>query len=240
MSTKRAWIGASILASLAAGCGGGAPPPAVPEPASSALAPEPAASAAPAAKPAKGDATPAASAAPAVDKPAADEKAAPPANEKPAEFQLVTKTAEGRPMVQYTDPKGVTTTLGQHGGVLKVGDFATLRVPDGALREGVNVTFALDPKAKGPASAVGQLYKIAPELKSAGGKFQVVLAVPKGLKSPGFALERTKVDPKSKKTSVEWEKLRPTHVFVGNEPDLAVLELDVLPEAHVTLTSSAP
>lgn len=239
MSTKSAWIGASILASLAAGCGGGAPPPAVPEPASSAVVSAPVGSAAPAAK---AEAVPAAvaSAEPAVDKPPADAKAAPVAGEKPAEFQLVTKTAEGRPMVQYTDAKGVTTTLGQHGGVLKVGDFATLRVPDGALREGVNVTFALDPKAKGPANAVGPLYRISPELKSGGGKFQIVLAVPKGLKNPGFAIERTKVDPKTKKASVEWEKLRPTHVFAGNEPDLAVLELDVLPEAHVTLTSSAP
>lgn len=229
------------LALVITGCGSSgataAPPVAAGEPtapaASAALAPSPAAAPVVAAS----AATPAA---PAPAKGAEPSASSAPAKADSATFQLVTKTADGRPMVQYMGEKGLTTTLGVHGGVLKAGAGATLRVPDGALREGLNVTLELDAKARGPRGAVGLIYKIGPQVASRGPKFQLVLAVPAGVKSPSFALEVVTADAKTGKPKSDWQVLAPTHVFVGDNPDLAVLELDALAETHVTLTTSAP
>lgn len=165
------------------------------------------------------------------------EAEAPPA---PPKIELVKTTAAGRPMVQYVDSQGVTTTLGQNGGILKLSD-ATLRIPDGALRDGLNVTFALAPKLKGPTEALGLVYKVSPDIRSVGPKFQIVLPVPEGVAQPSFALELPNPDKKAaRRTKTVWKVVEPTKIFTDSEPPVALLELDTLFEGHVTLTKERP
>lgn len=229
-------------------CGGSTPPPNASPPAPEPVSPvaPPAAEPEPAEAHADGGAPEAAAepAAEAKDAPSAGSKDSPAAGSKdsaaPAsdEIKLVT-TAGGRPMVQYADDKGVTTTLGANGGILKVGN-ATLRVPDGSLRDGMNVTFSIDAKTRGPAGSVGAVYKIGPQVRSSGAKFQIVLPVPAGAKSPSFALEVEQKDEKTGKAKTSWEVVAPTKIFTGNEPVVALLEVDALFDGHVTLTTAHP
>lgn len=212
-------------------CGGSSsPPPAAPtpEPAAPEVAPAPAAEVTEAEAPA--ETTPAPSAEAPVEAPPAEAKAS-----GEQSIKLIKTTSAGRPMVQYVESTGITTTLGHNGGILKLGD-ATLRIPDGALREGLNVTFALAPKVKGPAKAIGSVYKVAPDVHTAGPRFQIVLPVPAGKGAVGFAVELSKVDEKTRKPTTAWETVTPTKIFTDSEPNLALLEVDGLFEGHVTLT----
>lgn len=171
------------------------------------------------------------------------EAEAPPVNEEePAQpsFELLKMTAAGRPMVQYVDAHGVTTTLGQNGGILKLAD-ATLRIPDGALRDGTNITFELAPKTKAPGEAVGLVYKVAPNVRTRGPRFQIVLPVPAGVSDPSFSVELPSPDEKAaRKTKTVWQVVSATKIFTDIEPPLALLELDTLFEGHVTLTKERP
>jgi len=158
----------------------------------------------------------------------------PPAERK---IELVSTTASGRPIVQYVEANGVTTTLGRDGGILKIGD-ASLRIPENALREGMNVTFALAPKVKGPAGAIGPVYKVAPETRTVGAAFQLVLPVPAGVSSAAFAVETTTGE-KSAKAKASWQTIPATKIFTDRDPNVALLELDSLFEGHVTLVPAS-
>ncbi len=156
---------------------------------------------------------------------------APPPERK---IELVRTTASGRPIVQYVQASGITTTLGQNGGILNVGD-ASLRIPEGALRGGMNVTFAPAAKVKGPSGAVGTVYKVAPATRTIGAPFQIVLPVPEGVGSVAFAVEMPPPGETSKKAKPSWQTMPATKVFTNMQPNLALLELDGLFEGHVTL-----
>lgn len=208
-------------------CGGSATPP----PESPSIPSEPVVEAAPeAALEVEAPAAEEAEAAPAE----APEPAAEAAPEEPPRIDLIKTTSAGRPMVQYVDANGITTTLGQNGGILKLGD-ATLRIPDGALREGLNVTFAIAPKVKGPAKALGSVYKVGPDVHTSGPRFQIVLPVPAKAGPLSFAVEMQQPEEKARKAKVEWRTVAPTKIFTDQEPNLALLELDGLFEGHVTL-----
>lgn len=153
-------------------------------------------------------------------------------------IELIKTTSAGRPMVQYVEASGITTTLGHNGGILKIGE-ATLRIPDGALREGLNVTFAVAPKVKGPQKAMGQVYKVGPKVHSAGRKFQIALPIPQGAGPLGFAVELQGRDEKTGKPKLEWQSVAPTKVFLDTEPAIALLELEGLFDGHVTLVEES-
>lgn len=206
-------------------CGGASTPPAAPP-----FAPTPVSAPEPMAEP-----EPEAALDP---EPAPSRDATEPEAEAPPKVDLVKTTAAGRPMVQYVDSQALTTTLGQNGGILKLSE-ATLRIPDGALREGLNVTFALAPKVKGPAEAIGAVYKVSPDVRSAGPKFQIALPVPAGAGPIGFALELQKFDEKTRKAKTAWEVVAPTKIFTDIDPPVALLELDALFDGHVTLTRAS-
>jgi hypothetical protein len=75
--------------------------------------------------------------------------------------------SSGRPPVLLQDPKSITDTFGfSPGAKLELGDkeIATLRIPEGALSQATNVTFALDTKCKSTGIVTGKLYKITPTL----------------------------------------------------------------------------
>lgn len=161
---------------------------------------------------------------------------APPPERK---IELVRTTASGRPIVQYVQASGITTTLGQNGGILNVGD-ASLRIPEGSLRGGMNVTFAPAPKVKGPSGAVGTVYKVAPATRTIGAPFQLVLPVPEGAGPVAFALEMPPPGETSRKAKPSWQTMPVTKVFTNMEPNVALLELDGLFEGHVTLVVESP
>lgn len=166
--------------------------------------------------------------APPVEMPAVEER----------RIELIKTTSAGRPMVQYVEASGITTTLGHNGGILKIGE-ATLRIPDGALRDGMNVTFALAPKTKGPQKALGPVYKVGPKVHSAGPKFQIALPIPQGAGPLGFAVEMEGRDEKTGKPKLEWQSVAATKVFLDIEPPIALLEVEGLFDGHVTLVETS-
>jgi hypothetical protein len=232
---SRAWSilvpAAAVAAAFAAACGSSTPAPAAP-----------AASATPPAPVATASAAPAASAAPepsATAEPApapAPEASATPAPAGPWKFEP--KTTSGRPMLKYENDKEIETTLGGNGGLLQIAQVGTLFVPEGALRQGVNVLFGIDAKAKGPKGGVGPIFRIGPQIGSSGAPFQIALALPAGLKTVSFAIETSTTDAKTGKSKLEWKILPATHVVADQK--LAVLELETLPEGHVALTTANP
>lgn len=219
-------VSSFVVALGVVACGGAASPP--PITVSEPVVPEPEPVVEPTAEAAK-EPEPVAEPLPEEEPPAPVEK----------RIELIRTTSAGRPMVQYVEGNGITTTLGHNGGILKIGE-ATLRIPDGALREGMNVTFALAPKVKGPEKAKGAIYKLAPKVHSAGPRFQIVLPVPQGAGPLGFAVELSSVDEKTRKAKTEWQVVAPTKVFADSDPKLALLEVDALFEGHVTLVEENP
>lgn len=219
-----------VLGAWLAACSGSAsstlPEPAVPETPAEAEAEEVVEAPEPATEPAE-------AAKVAETSPPKEPEPAEPAPPPERKIELVRATASGRPIVQYVEASAVTTTLGRDGGILKIGD-ASLRIPENALRDGMNVTFALAPKVKGPANAVGSVYKVAPDTRSVGAPFQIVLPVPQGVQELSFAFT-TSADEKSAKGKVSWQTVPATKVFTDMQPPLALLEVESLFEGHVTL-----
>lgn len=164
----------------------------------------------------------------------AEEAAAQPA---PPEIRLISATAAGRPIVQYVGADSLTTTLGQNGGILKLGE-ATLRIPDGALREGLNVSFAAT-KTKGPEGGIGAVYKVGPNVISVGPRFQIALPIPEGMSPKSFAIDRA-AGQKGRSAKANWEYIAPTKIFTDREPNVALLELNGLFDGHVTLSETSP
>jgi hypothetical protein len=69
--------------------------------------------------------------------------------------------SSGRTPVSKTDPSEITDTFGYSpAAILHIGDatFATLRIPENALRTATNVTFKLDAKARGLGGGIGKIY----------------------------------------------------------------------------------
>jgi hypothetical protein len=238
-SSRWTFLHAAAAAALAlAACGGEQPAPATPnDPLQSAIpmtpstvtatplsAPEPAASG-------SASAAPAASAAP---------SAAP------------KSSGSGRPPVLKSNEKSITDTFGSSPAKLEIGDDkgrATLRIPEGALEKGYNVTFQLDPKAKSGGAQVGQLYRIRTQVAGAqdfskvdstGTPFQ--LAMPAGgKKDANLAIGETTTDDKGRE-KIKWTVVAPTRIDDATNTaffDLPSLGADTV--LHVTTKApSAP
>lgn len=112
------------------------PPPSTAEPIA---APEP-------------SAAPAASAAPEAS--ASASAAAPPAPPQ----------SSGRPPLLKSDPKEISDTFGvSPGSKLELGDdkeMVVLRIPEGSLETGTNITFKFDPKGKPGGMVIGKIYHL--------------------------------------------------------------------------------
>src|SRR5690349_10579456 len=77
------------------------------------------------------------------------------------------RQSSGRPMVLKSDPTEITDTFGTSpGSKLVLGsdkDEAVLRVPEGALRQGTNITFKVDARGgKATGAVVRKIYRILP------------------------------------------------------------------------------
>jgi hypothetical protein len=81
-----------------------------------------------------------------------------------------TASAGGRPPVLKTDDRSITDTFGGSPAKLELGDdktHATLKIPEGALDKGYNITFQLDPNSKAAGGLVGKLYRIKAQVAGA-------------------------------------------------------------------------
>lgn len=211
------------FALFVAACGGEPTPAAPPQPTetpSAAPAPPPPPTAAPTAAP---SASASASAAP--DKP-------PP------------KQSSGRPAVMKSDPKEISDSFGTSpGSKLELGekDIATLRIPEGALRQATNITFKIDGRGKSHGPAVGKIYHIlanyppatTPEnVESVGDPF--VLEMPAGAKKDANLALGLEDD----KGKVKWTVVAPKRI--DDARNVAIFELPMLHTGWLHVTTKAP
>jgi hypothetical protein len=217
-----------VLALILAACGG------EPAPAPSA-APQPteAPSAAPAPSP-----PPTASAAP-EPPPTASAKASA-APEAPPKQQ-----SSGRPAVMKSDPSEITDTFGvTPGSKLELGDkeIATLRVPEGSLHTGTNITFKIDARGgKSTGGQVGKIYRIlamippsqTPESVDTNGP-PFVLELPAGTRKDA----NLAIGTEDEKGKVKWTIVAPKRI--DDARNVAVFELGTLASAWYHVTTKAP
>jgi hypothetical protein len=116
--------------------------------------------------------TPSATAAPAESVASASPSAAPADSAAPdAGAPKPAVTSGGRPPVLKTDDQSISDTFGASPAKLQLGDskgYATLKIPEGALDKGYNITFQIDPKAKAGGQVLGKIYHLKTQVAGAG------------------------------------------------------------------------
>lgn len=164
-------------------------------------------------------------------------------------------TGSGRPQAIYND---VTEpqTVGLDGAVFRTTDGAELRIQGGAFNQPRNVLFMLDKKAKGTTGVIGKVYVIHVQLPDTqyrmgeespslavttnSDPFVVKLPLPQGKDSAGLAIETVAADPKTKRNKSTWQVVAQNKLETADTGNRAVFEVNVLPDGHVHLTTSAP
>jgi hypothetical protein len=207
------------FALLLAACGGEpapAPPPQPTETASAAPAPPPEPSAAP-------KASASASAAPATPPP---------------------KQSSGRPAVMKSDSKEITDSFGTSPGAkLELGDkeIATMRIPEGALKQATNIPFKIDGRGKSTGPVVGKIYYVlaayppasTPETVESGGD-PFVFEMPAGAKKDANLAIGVEDD----KGKVKWTIVAPKRI--DDARNVAVFELGTLHSGWMHVTTKKP
>jgi hypothetical protein len=146
------------------------------------------------------------------------------------------KLKEMQPL--FSNDNGVTTIVGTHGAVFKVGG-ATLRIPIDALREAKDIHFATSKTtaAKGEPARLGGAFEIGPALTSIGPPFELTLPIPAD--APEVALvvimRAKEKDGKAKATVAT---LAPKGV--DSKKHEALFELAELPEGTAYLAQKPP
>jgi hypothetical protein len=136
-----------------------------------------------------------------------------------------------RPQPTFSNEQEIATTIGESGAVMKVGT-AVLRIPEGALRDGKNVRFALSTASpsKGAPPRIGQSFTLEPKLKSAGPAFEITLSLPDGANAVDLVVATAQSSPK-----IPYRKISPKQVDAKKRQ--ALFELEELPGADVYLTA---
>jgi hypothetical protein len=150
----------------------------------------------------------------------------------------------GRPAVQKHDDSEITDTFGSTpASKLELGDkdFATLRLPEGALRTGTLITFKLSKGGGKTAGAqVGKVYEIkcvippsanGEQIESNGPPF--VLEMPAGAKKDASLAIGVEDD----KGKVKWTIVASKSFDDGRK--VAIFELPTLPSGFIHLTTKA-
>ncbi|WP_231511815.1 hypothetical protein [Chondromyces apiculatus] len=155
----------------------------------------------------------------------------------------------GRPPLLKSDSEEITDSFGSSPPAkLELGDDtgrATLRIPENALSQGVNITFKIEKKGKSSGPPTGKIYRtstvIPPdgtpqEISSAGPSFE--LAFPAGnKKDANLAIGKITTDDKGKE-KIEWSVVAPTKI--DDTTGLAHFELKTLPNGYLHITTKAP
>jgi hypothetical protein len=146
-----------------------------------------------------------------------------------------------RPQPTFNNEQEIATTIGEGGAVMKLGAAVTLRIPEGALRDGMNIRFALSTSnpSKSAPPRLGQSFTLEPKIRSAGPPFELSFALPEGASAVDLVV-RVAPDPKQKAPQKSDHRLiAPKRVDATKK--LALFELEELPGADVYLTKqSAP
>ena len=172
--------------------------------------------------------------------PTAEASAEPSAPEKPR--------SSGRPPVLLQDAKSITDTFGfSPAAKLELGDkeITTLRIPEGALSQATNVTFAIDTKCKTHGIVTGKIFKITPTLPPSGTPTSVpsnngapfVMILP-GIKKRdlNLAIGSFTKDAKGNDT-LQWKVLAPDKT---DDDGNFEFHLDTLPDGCLHLTNKPP
>ncbi|AKT36370.1 hypothetical protein [Chondromyces crocatus] len=172
------------------------------------------------------------------------EPSAPPADAKPEPAQ-----SSGRTPLFKSDPEEITDSFGSSPAAkLELGDDtgrATLRIPENALSQGVNITFKIEKKGKTSGPPIGKVYRtsgVVPpdgtprEIESAGPVFE--LAFPAGnKKDANLAIGTISLDDKGRE-KIDWIVVAPKRI--DDAMGLAYFELSKLPNAYLHITTKAP
>lgn len=157
--------------------------------------------------------------------------------------------SSGRPPVLLQDAKSITDTFGfTPAARLELGEkeIATLRIPEGALAQATNVTFAIDTKCKSTGVVTGKIYKITPTIPPASTPAPVpsnngapfVMLLP-GIKKRdlNLAIGTFTKDAKGNE-NLQWKVLAPAKT--DEATGIFEFNLDTLPDGCVHLTNKPP
>lgn len=176
--------------------------------------------------------------------PTAEATAAPSASASAKPEAPPPKQSSGRPAVMKSDPKEITDSFGTTPGAkLELGekDIATLRIPEGALRQATNITFKIDARGKAHGATVGKIYHIlanyppatTPEnIESTGDPF--VLELPAGAKKDA----NLAIGTEDEKGKVKWTVVAPKRI--DDARNMAIFELPMLHTGWLHVTTKAP
>ena len=170
--------------------------------------------------------------------------AAPSASASSAPVKAPPKQSSGRPAVTKSDPKEITDSFGSSPGAkLELGDkeVATLRIPEGALRQATNITFKLDARGKTHGPPIGKVYQLTANYPPAGTPVSVdseglpfLLELPAGPKKTANLAIGVEGD----KGKVKWTVVVPKRI--DDARNMAMFELPNLPSAWLHITVKAP
>ena len=165
-----------------------------------------------------------------------------------ADASATAKPSTGRPPVLKTDPVEAADTFGYSPAAkLQVGekDFATLKIPENALKTATNVTFKIEKSGKSNGPPVGKIYHViavvppatsAEPLPTNGPPFEVVL--PAGAKKDAnLAVGEITVDNNGRE-KIKWSIIAPTKI--DDVSNLAYFELQALGNLYIHVTTKAP
>lgn len=158
-----------------------------------------------------------------------------------------TSTGSGRPPVLKTSDTSITDTFGAAPAKLELGrdkGVATLKIPDGALDKGYNITFEVDNKGKSNGAALGKVYHVKTQvaggseftkIDSSGAPFEFS-APAAGRKDANLAIGATVTDDKGKE-KLTWTVIAAKQVDSG----VATFELPSIGgDVVLHLTTRAP
>lgn len=155
------------------------------------------------------------------------------------------RKSSGRPSVMKSDSKEISDSFGTTPGAkLELGDkdIATLRIPEGALRQATNITFKIDGRGKAHGQVTGKIYKITsllppghdvePSVTSDGDPF--LLELPAGTKKNA----NLAIGVEDAKGRVKWTVVAPKRI--DDARNMAIFELAALPSAYLHVTTKPP
>jgi hypothetical protein len=140
-----------------------------------------------------------------------------------------------RPQPKYEDEREVKTTIGESGAVFRVGG-AVLRIPEEALRRGVNLSLAVQPVGGGKADGrVGKIYVVGRGVKSHSTPFELSLPLATDAGTVKLVIQR-KWKPKGQK-NFERKIVEPRSIDAAGAA--ALFELPFLYKGEYWLTTQA-
>jgi hypothetical protein len=144
--------------------------------------------------------------------------------------------APRRPQPKFSQESVIETIVGEPGAVMALASGAVLHIPDGALRDGKTLRFALvKTPAKGGPAKLGEAYELSPLLASSGPAFELTLPLPGGASNVELAVF-VPADPKAKPpTKPSYKTLAPKTVDSAKKQ--VFFELAELPGGDVYLTA---